>query len=186
MLAGAHVWFVPTDCLHVVAGAAATGKSTVRRALADRVTAALFEGDDLLDVADPPSGVGEAGEREARAFNDVWLRVCASAAHSGRPVVLFGSGLLPRLVEPCDARDRFEQVRYLVLVCEEARLRQRLRDRPGAAIHDDYWGDVDRQVALNAEYRGLGDSADVPVETLDTTDRSVSETADAVAAWLSA
>jgi len=165
--------------LYCLAGPSGTGKSTVGRALlpwlADRFV--VLEQDVLWvpELRDPTD--------HHRVFRTTWLRLAATIGQSGLPVLLCGTVVPPEL-EPLPERALFCAVHYLALTCRAEVLAARLRARPA-------WREWDGpRIAEMLEYaEWLEDAAaglDPPVELLDTTDRSVEETAQAVCRWLAA
>jgi hypothetical protein len=165
--------------LLIVSGASGTGKSTVCLALLGRLTNVVLLECDLLWRAE-----FDRPETNYREFFELWLRLCKSIGQSGRPVVLFGAGAgVPANIEPCVERRYFSGVHYLALTCDGDVLAQRLRRRPawrasGSAAF------VEGQLAFNRWFIEKGPHAERPVDLLDTTGRTVQDTADAVAAWI--
>jgi len=165
--------------LYCLAGPSGTGKSTVGHALLPRLAdrCVVLEQDVLWvpELRDP------AGHH--RAFRSTWLRLAATIGQSGRPVLLCGTVVPPEL-EPLPERALFGEVHYLALICRADVLAGRLRARPA-------WREWDEpRIVEMLEYAAwLDESAatlEPPVELLDTTERSIGETADAVCAWLAA
>ncbi|MDY7091258.1 MAG: AAA family ATPase, partial [Actinomycetota bacterium] len=165
--------------LYCLAGPSGTGKSTIGRALLPRLTDrfVVLEQDVLWipELRDPTD--------HHRAFRTAWLRLAATIGQSGRPVLLCGTVVPPEL-EPLPERALFAEVHYLVLTCRPDVLAARLRARPA-------WREWDEpRIAEMLEYAEWvernADGLEPPVELLDTTERSVGETVDAVCEWVSA
>ena len=164
--------------LYCLAGPSGTGKSTVGHALLPRLADrfVVLEQDVLWvpELRDP------AGHH--RAFRSTWLRLAATVGQSGRPVCLrhrraaragaaaraghFRPGVLPRAHLP---RRRPRRT-----AADAARVRE--WDEPRIVEMLEYAAWLDGSAAT------LGP----PVELLDTTERWIEETADAVCAWLAA
>jgi hypothetical protein len=165
--------------LYCLAGPSGTGKSTVGRALLPRLADRLvvLEQDVLWvpELRDPTD--------DHRAFRSTWLRLAATIGQSGRPVLLCGTVVPPEL-EPLPERALFREIHYLALTCRPDVLAARLRARPA-------WREWDEpRIAEMLEYGAWLDrtaaTLQPAVALLDTTGRSVAETADAVCAWLAA
>lgn len=134
--------------LLIVGGASGTGKSTVCRILLGRMSeVVLLEGDLLWrPELDKP-------EDKYRDFFETWLRMCKSISQSGRPVVMFNSGMVvPENVEGCVERRYFSEVHYLALVCEDEVLAERLRSRPAWRKSSDP-ANIEEQVRFNRWFR---------------------------------
>jgi hypothetical protein len=110
-----------------------------------------------------------------------WLRIVHSIAQSGRGTILCGT-MLPEDIDRCDHRDRFSQVHYLNLHCEDATRDARLRARPGWRGCTEEFIDQQRTFA-----RWLLDSAaaafDPPMITVDTTHATVAAVACQIRDW---
>jgi hypothetical protein len=162
--------------LCIVTGAAGTGKTTIRRRLAETVPAVLLEDDAVADDA-------LDFDSEA-AFNEYVLQLCAEVAQSGVPPVLFTTGMgVPENVEGLTNRRYFGESHYLALVADEAVQTRRLRERPGWE-GGDYWADVDRQIEFNEWFETHAEAAGI--DRLDTADATVDGAAAAVADCLEA
>jgi hypothetical protein len=110
-----------------------------------------------------------------------WLRIAHSIAQSGRGTLLCGT-MLPEEIDRCDHRDRFSQVYYLNLHCDDAARDARLRARPGWRRCTEEFIAEHRKFA-----RWLLDNAatafDPPMITVDTTNASVSAVAGQIRDW---
>jgi hypothetical protein len=110
-----------------------------------------------------------------------WLRIAHSIAQSGRGTLLCGT-MLPEDVDRCDHRDRFSQVYYLNLHCNDAARDARLRARPG------WRGCTEEFIAEHRRFaQWLLDNAatafDPPMITVDTTNAPVSAVAGQIRDW---
>jgi hypothetical protein len=167
--------------LLLIGGASGAGKSSVCQALLGRLPEfVLLDADIIWQPAFDTPGDGY------RAFFTTWLRLCLNIGQSGRPVALFGAGIgVPDALEPLVERRFFSTLHYLALTCDDDVLVTRLAERPAwRGTHDPAFQSA--QVAFNRWYRVEGPGATPPVHVLDTTNRSVAETAEAVASWLRA
>lgn len=165
--------------LLIVSGASGTGKSTLCNRLAGTVAGVvLLEGDILWQEA------FNQPESHYRKFFETWLRVAKNVSQSGRPVVLFGAGMgVPENMEPCVERRYFAKLHYLALICDDAILANRLRQRP-------QWRDssgeayIQEHVKFNRWFREEGPATEPGISLLDTTHYPVEETAVQVLDWI--
>jgi len=167
--------------LFIVSGASGAGKSTVCHHLLGKVTEVVLLDSDILWQPE-----FESPGAATPNFFETWLRVAKSIGQSGRPVVLFGSGVgVPDNIEPSIERRYFADVHYLALVCSDDALAGRLRDRPEwrQTYTPAY---VSRQIAFNQWFKGRTRDLTPAVELLDTTSSSISSTAEVVTAWIRA
>ncbi len=165
--------------LLIVTGASGAGKSAVCLALTGAVEEAVLLESDILWR--PEFDRPETGYRD---YFELWLRTCKNIGQSGRPVVLFGTGLgVPANVEPCVERRYFTAVHYLALTCGDEALAARLQARPRWRGSAD-GAFLEAQVRLNRWFREEGPRASPPVEVLDTAGCSVAETSAQVASWI--
>lgn len=163
--------------LFALTGPSAAGKSAVGTLLTGRLRECVVLEQDLLwlpDQLDPAD--------EHRQFRRLWLRLVAALHQNGRPVLLCGT-VVPGQLEACPERPLVGDIHYLALVCDEAELAARLRARPAwRAWTDDK---VARMLAFNRWVKDHAATTTPPMELLDTTGRSVAESAAAVRAWSS-
>jgi hypothetical protein len=162
--------------LFALTGPSAAGKSAVGTLLTGRLRECVVLEQDLLwlpDQLDPAD--------EHRQFRRLWLRLVAALHQNGRPVLLCGT-VVPGQLEACQERPLVGDIHYLALVCDEAELEARLRARPAwRAWTDDK---VARMLAFNRWVKDHAATTTPPMELLDTTGRSVAESAAAVRAWV--
>jgi hypothetical protein len=163
---------VAIEPLFVVTGASGSGKTAIftplARALAGRCV--TFDADWLLDAAGALSGRRPIAWP---AFWEAWLAVAHGVAQSGMPTVLLGS-LMPPLDELANLQ-WIGDIHYLLLDCTDDRRRDRIESRPPWRQHD-----IENQTAFADWLR-----SHVP-DRVDTSDGTPSETAAAVAAWVTA
>ncbi len=153
--------------LFIVVGASGVGKSTTQPTVTEllRDEAVVIEGDILYDA-----------DQSVQAFGDMWLRVCKNIAQSGRPVVLFASGLIPQNLDTSFERRYFSQIHHLALTCEPQAQQRRLEARPR-------W----RGTEWRGQYdynRWFREQSGLPL--IDTTEQAVEDSAEKIAAWVRA
>jgi broad-specificity NMP kinase len=161
--------------LLALTGPSGAGKSAVAAILAGHLPQCVVLEQDLLwlpDQLDPAD--------DYRQFRRLWLRLVAALHQNGRPVLLCGT-VVPGQLEACPERRLVGEVHYLALVCEDAELEARLRARPAWRA----WSDekVARMLAFNRWVQDNAAATTPPMALLDTTGRSLQETAAAVRAW---
>jgi hypothetical protein len=165
--------------LLAIGGASAAGKSAACHALLGRMSeVVLLEGDLLWRPEfDRP-------EDKYRDFFETWLRMAKSISQSGRPVVIFNAGMaVPENVERCVERRYFSDVHYLALVCEDEMLVDRLQSRPEWRASSTP-EKVAEQVEFNRWFNEQAGQGEPAIELIDTTEVSVEDTAEQVAAWI--
>jgi len=165
--------------LFIVAGASGTGKTTICRRVTGTLPTVVALDDDILwrpEFDTPADGY--------RAFFETWLRLAATIAQSGRPVLLFGAGAgVPGNIEPCVWRRYFSAVHYLALMCADAALAERLLARPawrGAQAP----GFIAGQQQFNQWFKDY-QGEQPPMTRLDTTDLDEESAARRVMDWVS-
>lgn len=166
--------------LLIVSGASGTGKSTVFRHLVGAMPGAVLLDSDILwrEGFNRP-------ETEFRSYLEMWLRVYKNISQSGRPVVLFGTGMgVPDNLESCIERRYFSAVHYLALACEEEVLAERLRSRPSwrRSAGEEY---IAEHIEFNRWFKEDGRQVDPAITLLDTTELTDQDTAAQVSEWIS-
>jgi broad-specificity NMP kinase len=165
--------------LMIVSGASGAGKSTVCRQLLGVLETVVQLDSDILwreEFIKPADNY--------RAFFETWLRMAKNISQSGRPVVLFGAGLgMPENLEPCLERRYFSRVHYLVLVCSDACLTERLQSRP-AWRQSAQPAFIEAQLSFNNWFKSRSPEAMPKVGLLDTTETSDQDTTRQVRAWI--
>ena len=166
--------------LIIVSGASGTGKSTVCNYLTGRYQQAVLLDSDILwrpEFSHP--------ENDNREYFETWLRVCKNINQSGRPVVLFGAGMgVPDNLEYCVERRYISEIHYLACVCSTEILTERLLQRPAwrGAQNPAF---IKEQIQFNQWFVDYSQSSQQPpITILDTSNRSLEETANAIAAWI--
>lgn len=172
-----------SEPLLVVTGSSCVGKTTTYREVQGTVDAVTFESD--LFWMEPRGEVSTAWREvpDESRYAFVFL-LCADVAQSGRPVVLFGSGVGdPDRTPAGPERDYFSRVEHIALTCDPDVLAERIRSRPGFDQAETPWADVDRQLAANERFREAAAVRD-DYDAVDTTDSTPAETAAAVRDWI--
>lgn len=165
--------------LVAVTGPSGTGKSTIARLLPAllRDAAVVLEQDLLwVDALRDPTD-------DYALFRQTWLRLAATIHQSGRPVVLCGT-VVPPQFEKCPERVLFSDTHYLALVCDDEVLRTRLRARPTWREWDE--PRIAEMIDFNHWTRANAARTQPPMTLLDTTTRTVADTAAEVATWIRA
>ncbi|GAB3453175.1 AAA family ATPase [Actinophytocola sediminis] len=163
--------------LFALTGPSGTGKSTVGRLLVDllRDRCVVLE-QDLLWVGALRDPTGDSA-----AFRQTWLRLAASIQQNARPVVLCGT-VAPPQFEYWPERVLFTDIHYLALTCAPEVLRARLRARPAWRGWDAER--IEEMLEFNDWVLAKGGETTPPMRLLDTTQRTVADTATVVADWV--
>ncbi len=167
--------------LFIVSGASGVGKSTVCHALVGKMNKVVLLDSDILWRRE-----FNTPENKYLEYFELWLRVCKNIGQSGRPVVLFGAGMgVPENVEPCIERRYLSAIHYLALTSEPSVLTKRLQARPKwrASSNPEF---LDAQVQFNQWFVDNADKVTPKIDLLDTSQSTVEETCEHVAAWIRA
>lgn len=162
-----------------VTGASGTGKSTICRLLAGKITQAV-----LLDVDILWGPHFENPDEGYRIFFETWLRMAKNIAQSGHPAVLFGAGTgVPHNMEPRVERRYIGPTHYLALVCDDNELENRLRSRPAwrKSGTDSY---LKEPLSFNHWFKERGPLESPPITLLDTTNSTEEQTKIQVKTWI--
>jgi hypothetical protein len=155
--------------LFQVTGSSAAGKSRVCRDLPAALPECVLDQDILLS--------GLPWEQHRRN----WLRVAMNIHQGARSTVLIETQL-PEHYEQLPERVWFDEIHYLALVCDSAKLGERLSERPA------WRGVTDERIvemqSFNEWLKANAATTSPPMTLLDTTDADPSETVTAVAAWV--
>ncbi len=163
--------------LFIVFGPSGSGKSSLRNVVLtrpDRPDLIYLDSDVLLSLRD-----------HMHSYVDYWMFICANISQSGHPVVLF-SGNEPPEFEQCERRPLFSQIHYLALVSSDEDLKNRLQSRPSSR-----WSSSDEAIvgmqewnqALKASGSDANDISRGTFDMLDTTDKSLEESASDLIRW---
>jgi hypothetical protein len=161
--------------LLALTGPSGAGKSAVGTILAGRLRQCVVLEQDLLwlpDQLDPADGY--------RQFRRLWLRLVAALHQNGRPVLLCGT-VVPGQLEVCPERRLVGEIGYPALVCNDVELESRLRARP--AWRSWTAEEAARMLTFNRWVKRNAATTTPPMQLLDTTGRSVEDTAAGVRAW---
>lgn len=160
--------------LFIVGGASGTGKSTALLRMANSPLPVVALESDIL--------WRDAFAEDHGDFVESWLRLAKNIGLNGKPVMLFGAGLVvPENVEGCVERRYFSEIHRVALVCEREVLEERLRARPE-------WRGSSRptQLAAQLDYNDWirANAAEHGIAVVDTTRISTDETARALVDWV--
>jgi hypothetical protein len=163
--------------LFILTGAGGSGKTAVCLQLVPLLPECIVLETDLFwrpEFAAP--------DKNLRDFRNLCLRVAKNIGQSGRPVVLSGSGT-PEQFETCPERIYFAATHYLALVCDDAAIQQRLKDRPPwrASANPDQ---IAEHVTFNRWIKANGGKTVPPMTLLDTSSATVQTTAGQIAGWV--
>jgi hypothetical protein len=166
--------------LLIVSGASGTGKTSVCNYLTGRYQDCVLLDSDILWRQE-----FNLPDNNYREYFETWLRVCKNISQSGRPVVLFGAGFgAPDNLENCIERRYFPVIRYLALVSSDQILSERLQQRPA-------WRGTQEAVYIEEHQRFNRwfiqyneEGKEPPIHLLDTSQKSLEETARGVEAWI--
>jgi GTPase SAR1 family protein len=176
-LCGAVTPFELLPPLLFLTGASGAGKTTLYRALVGNVPEALLIDADLLWSLDPRHDDPATGYRR---FRGLVLRLAERLGANGWPVLIEGS-CMPEQYEMLGERWYFTKTAYLAVVCSDDELRRRLAARPA-------WRNsasrLEAMLAWNRKLRDDNAMGDPAIDVIDTTDRTIAESAADVHAWI--
>ncbi|MBA2470212.1 MAG: AAA family ATPase [Chloroflexia bacterium] len=165
--------------LYVVTGASGTGKTAICHELTRRQPGFLvLESDILWGAIDVSDGAG------LDRYWNAWLRMVRNIHQGPQSVILCGTQV-PETLERQPERRYVGETHYLALVADPEEQARRLRARPAWRESGDP-AFIKEHVRFNRwliDHAGAGTPS---WDLLDTTDLTVSGTADAVLAWISA
>jgi predicted ABC-type ATPase len=163
--------------LFVVTGASGAGKSTACLRLIPMLQEyVVMEADILWGVFAPAEG------NDFSIYRNLWLRVAKNIGQAGRPVVLCGTAL-PEQLETCPERRYFSTISYLALVCDEALLQERLKQRPAwrGSGTDEVVGQM---VRFNRWLKVHAATTNPPMTLLESSHQGIQETVEEIARWV--
>lgn len=163
--------------LFLLTGPSGVGKTTLCLALPSLLPECVILEADILWGAVPATA-----KDHYQDFHNVWLRVAKNVGQSGRPVVLCGTAL-PEQCERCPERRYFSTLHYLALVCDDQLLEDRLTQRP-AWRHSGSAETIRTMLHFNQWLKDHASSTCPSLTLLDTSQRSIPETAREVAQWV--
>lgn len=170
--------FTPLPPLLFLTGPSGAGKTAVYQHLLGQTPEAVLVDHDLLwgvnpDFDDPAT--------EYRAFRTLVFAMGMRIAANGTPVMIEGT-TVPWQYENLPSRVLVFNTSYLALVCDDEVLESRLRARPAwRGFNDDR---IHGMVEMNQALKKQAADWSPPVQLLDTTGRTVRETAAAVHDWI--
>jgi len=163
--------------LFIITGASGAGKSTICLALVPILKECVVMDKDILWGM-----ISATPEDEYHNYRNVWLRIAKNIGQAGKPVVLCGTAL-PEEFETCPERRYFSTLHYLVMVCDDGVLVERLHQRP-AWRHSDLAAFVEDMLQFNRWLREHADKTNPAMTLHDTSHRSPGETVEEVAYWI--
>jgi hypothetical protein len=176
-LCGQATPFALLPPLLFVTGASGAGKTTLYMELVGKVEEAILIDADLLWGVNPAHDDPASGYRQ---YHGLILHMAERLARNGRPVVIEGS-CMPEQFENIGERWYFSKTAYLAVVCSDEELIRRLKDRPA-------WRNslenLDTMVTWNRGLREGAFDTTPPMSVIDTTDRSVAESAAELHLWI--
>ncbi len=168
--------------LFVLTGASGTGKTTACQRLYHTLPECVVLESDVLLAA-----LASFADEDVRQYWNLWLRLIIELNQAGKPVLVCGT-VVPRSLESSPNRSGLTDIHYLALICDDAALQQRLRDRPAWRGCDHAF--IAKQIEFNRRWRDQAFREDeasekmAVVALLDTTTGSPERTVEAVRAWV--
>lgn len=163
--------------LFLLTGPSGAGKTAVCLELTSLLCECVILESDILWGAVPATA-----ENSYQDYHNVWLRVAKNVGQSGRPVVLCGTAI-PEQFETCPERRYFSTLHSLALVCDDQLLEERLKQRP-AWRRSGSAENIRAMIDLNQWLKEHASTTRPPMALLDTSHRSLPETAREVAQWI--
>ncbi|WP_231184605.1 hypothetical protein [Haladaptatus sp. DYF46] len=153
--------------LYTLEGAPGVGKSTTAGFLDGEISPSIYEGDLHIDLTN--------GNLSWEAICDLDFRICMTLHATGKQA-LFVGGVHPHDLTDSPETRYFSGIERCALVCDDADLEERLRERSMAQEGIDFMLDVNRW------YRERG--ADRDIEVINTTTADPDTVAQRVRTWL--
>jgi hypothetical protein len=166
---GTHFEF-PYHTLFTLEGAPTSGKSTTAGRLDGDIDLAICEGDLHAGLT--------AGRLSWPEMCDLDFRLCL-LLHDAGAQTLFVGGMHPHDIADSPETRYFDGVERCALVCSDAELRRRLRERDDASEET-----IENFQGVNRWYREEGPQKGIHV--VDTTERDPADVTRAVTSWLDA
>lgn len=154
--------------LYTIEGAPAVGKSTTGGRLEDDLGVTVYEGDLHIDLT--------TDTLSWAAICDLDLRICMTL-HAAGQQALFVGGIYPHNITESPETRYFSSIERCALVCEDADLKERLRERTEMTSET-----VDRFLEINRWYRDQGPTKDI--EVINTTTADPDDVANHVSTWI--
>jgi hypothetical protein len=168
-----HSWNYISLPLFILSGCSGVGKTTTGIELMQR------QNDVVVLDADIFCGVQNAStEDDCRKRVDTIESLSRNISQSGKPVLWTMAGNLDMLPKSYNTRF-FDGIYCLVLTVDEDALRDRMIN--GRGITDSGW--IEGSVGYNQYLRTHNTLGELSYETLDITDKTPAEVADAVIEW---
>ena len=169
-----HRWGYCRLPVFILSGCSGVGKTTTGQELLRRQTDFIVLDADLFYNIMPHEST-----EDYMAQTEQMLSLSRNLMQSGKPVLWTKAGCLDLLPNAYNSRF-FSAIHCLALTCEEGELRRRMTE--GRGITDEGW--LQSSADYNRYFMTHDRIGDLPFDTLDITDRSVSEVADRVQAWV--
>lgn len=167
-----HEFRFPYVSLFTLEGVPGVGKSTTAGLLDGTVPLALYEGDQFIDLV--------AGHLEWASICELGLRQGMTIHACGRQALYVG-GIRPHDLGESPETRYFPAIHRCALVCADAELESRLRDREYLREHPDR---IDYHLENNRWYRDNG--PDRGIHVVDTSEPDPEEVATSVRVWIEA
>lgn len=158
----------PYLSLYTLEGAPAVGKSTTTGLLEDDIDLSIYEGDLHIDLTN--------GNLSWGSICDLDFRICMTL-HAAGQQALFVGGIHPHELSESPETRYFPRIERCALVCEDADLKERLRNRTEMTSKA-----VDTFREVNQWYREQASTGDI--ETFNTSVANPDEVARHVATWI--